>query len=153
MKLTIADQLPDHSRDCFGRERHSDYRDDMGGVGSFNRTNRTLYISKMQESPDKKQTEETLLRHFGEWGKIVKCESGRRARQLAQSKANLACILHSGLTWTVNILYNRGIAFVTYENEHSAQFAKEAMAFQSMDMDEVLNVRSVTVSYTDLSLS
>jgi hypothetical protein len=28
----------------------------------------------MAESPDKKQTEETLLRHFGEWGKIVKCE-------------------------------------------------------------------------------
>jgi RNA recognition motif-containing protein len=47
----------------------------MGGVGSFNRSNRTLYIGKMQESPDKKQTEETLLRHFGEWGKIVKCRS------------------------------------------------------------------------------
>jgi len=45
----------------------------MGGVGSFNRANRTLYIGKMQESPDKKQTEETMLRHFGEWGKIVKC--------------------------------------------------------------------------------
>jgi RNA recognition motif-containing protein len=46
----------------------------MGGVGSFNRSNRTLYIGKMQESPDKKQTEETMLRHFGEWGKIVKCK-------------------------------------------------------------------------------
>lgn len=32
---------------------------------------------------------------------------------------------------------------MTYESEHSAQFAKEAMAFQSMDMDEVLNVRCV----------
>jgi hypothetical protein len=68
-------QLIDYSRDCFGREKHAEYRDDMGGVGSFNRSNRTLYIGKMQESPDKKQTEETLLRHFGEWGKIVKCES------------------------------------------------------------------------------
>lgn len=46
----------------------------MGGVGSFNRQNRTLYIGKIQESPDKKQMTETLLRHFGEWGKIVKCE-------------------------------------------------------------------------------
>ena len=63
----------DHSRDCFGREKHADYRDDMGGVGSFNRQNRTLYVSKIVESPDKKQTQETLLRHFGEWGKIVKC--------------------------------------------------------------------------------
>lgn len=30
--------------DCFGRDKHSDYRDDMGGVGSFMRQNRTLYI-------------------------------------------------------------------------------------------------------------
>lgn len=40
-----------------------------------------------------------------------------------------------------NILYNRGIAFVTYESEHQASFAKEAMANQSMDMEEILNVR------------
>jgi hypothetical protein len=53
----------------------------MGGVGSFNRQNRTLYIGKMQESPDKKQTEETLMRHFGEWGKIVKCESLLSSRE------------------------------------------------------------------------
>ena len=69
------DQLLDHSRDCFGREKHAEYRDDMGGVGSFNRSNRTLYIGKMQESPDKNQTIETLMRHFEEWGKIVKCGS------------------------------------------------------------------------------
>ncbi|ORY28174.1 putative nuclear mRNA splicing, via spliceosome-related protein [Naematelia encephala] len=109
-------QYPDHSRDCFGREKHSEYRDDMGGVGSFNRSNRTLYIGKIQESPDKHQSQETLLRHFGEWGKIVK--------------------------W--NLLYNRGIGFVTYETEQMASFAKEAMANQSMDMDEVLNVRWAT---------
>jgi hypothetical protein len=30
---------------------------------------------------------------------------------------------------------------VSYESEHSASFAKEAMANQSMDMDEILNVR------------
>ena len=47
------------------------------------------------------------------------------------------------LTASGNILYNRGIAFVTYESEHSASFAKEAMANQSMDMDEILNVRYV----------
>nr|GAT53456.1 cell cycle control protein [Mycena chlorophos] len=36
------DQLPDTSKDCFAREKFADYRDDMGGVGSFNRQNRTL---------------------------------------------------------------------------------------------------------------
>ena len=102
----------------------------MGGVGSFNRQNRTLYIAKMQESPDKKQTEETLLRHFGEWGKIAKCvlKSPRWFdHEVSDGKGN--------------ILYNRGIAFVSYESEHNASFAKEAMANQSMDMDEILNVR------------
>lgn len=79
-KLIPLGQLIDYSRDCFGREKHAEYRDDMGGVGSFNRANRTLYIGKMQESPDKKQTEETMLRHFGEWGKIVKCKSSPRGR-------------------------------------------------------------------------
>jgi hypothetical protein len=46
----------------------------MGGVGSFNRTNRTLYVGKVHESPDRDQGKETLLRHFGEWGKIERCE-------------------------------------------------------------------------------
>ena len=40
-----------------------------------------------------------------------------------------------------NILYNRGIGFVMYEHEANASFAKEAMANQSLDMDEILNVR------------
>ncbi|KAL7418293.1 Pre-mRNA-splicing factor [Cryptotrichosporon argae] len=115
-RLPFPNQVIDHSRDCFGREKHADYRDDMGGVGSFNRSNRTLYVAKMQESPDKAQTKETLLRHFGEWGQIER--------------------------W--NILYNRGIAFVTYKHEVNAQFAKEAMANQSMDMDEIINVRWAT---------
>ncbi|WVN84886.1 pre-mRNA-splicing factor CWC2 [Cryptococcus depauperatus CBS 7841] len=109
-------QLLDHSRDCFGREKHAEYRDDMGGVGTFNRQNRTLYIGKIAESPDKKQMTETMLRHFGEWGKIIK---------------------H-------NILFGRGVGFVTYETEQQASFAKEAMANQSMDGDEILNVRWAT---------
>ena len=41
----------------------------------------------------------------------------------------------------VRILTNRGVAFVTYVNELNAQFAKEAMMHQSLDNDEVLNVR------------
>jgi RNA recognition motif-containing protein len=46
----------------------------------------------------------------------------------------------------VNILYNRGVAFITYANELQAQFAREAMANQSMDGDEILNVRYVPLS-------
>lgn len=42
------------------------------------------------------------------------------------------------------VLNSRGVAFVTYSNEANAQFAKEAMAHQSLNGDEVLNVRWAT---------
>lgn len=35
------------------------------------------------------------------------------------------------------------MAFVTYDDELHGQFAKEAMACQSLDNDEILNVRCV----------
>lgn len=53
--------------DCFGRDKHSDYRDDMGGVGSFMRQNRTLYVGRIHVTDD---IEEIVARHFQEWGEI-----------------------------------------------------------------------------------
>ena len=44
----------------------------------------------------------------------------------------------------LRVLQHRSVAFVTYADETSAQFAKEAMACQSMDNDEILNVRWAT---------
>ncbi|GAA5852430.1 hypothetical protein JCM9279_001199, partial [Rhodotorula babjevae] len=105
--------LPDASLDVFGREKHSGYRDDMGGVGSFNRQNRTLYIGRIKET---RNTAEVVEEHFGEFGEIER----------------------------IKILSNRGVAFVTYPNELNAQFAKEAMMHQSLEGDEVLNVRWAT---------
>lgn len=42
------------------------------------------------------------------------------------------------------MLNTRGVAFITYSNEANAQFAKEAMAHQSLDHNEILNVRWAT---------
>ncbi|KAJ9631870.1 Pre-mRNA-splicing factor [Taxawa tesnikishii (nom. ined.)] len=53
--------------DCFGRDKFSDYRDDMGGVGSFMRVNRTLYVGRIHVTDD---IEEVVARHFQEWGQI-----------------------------------------------------------------------------------
>ncbi|KAI9843470.1 MAG: Pre-mRNA-splicing factor [Sclerophora amabilis] len=100
--------------DAFGREKHSDYRDDMGGVGSFMRQNRTLYIGRIHVSDD---IEEIVARHFEEWGQVER----------------------------IRVLNSRGVAFVTYSNEANSQFAKEAMAHQSLDHSEILNVRWATV--------
>ena len=100
--------------DCFGRDKHSDYRDDMGGVGSFMRQNRTLYIGRIHVTDD---IEEIVARHSQEWGQIDR----------------------------IRCLTARGVAFVTYSNEANAQFAKEAMAHQSLDHEEILNVRWATM--------
>ena len=100
--------------DSFGRDKHSDYRDDMGGVGSFMRQNRTLYVGRIHVTDD---IEEIVARHFAEWGDIER----------------------------TRVLTGRGVAFVTYANEGNAQFAKEAMAHQSLDNDEILNVRWATI--------
>lgn len=106
--------------DCFGRDKHSDYRDDMGGVGSFLRQNRTLYIGRITVSDD---IEEVVARHFQEWGEVER----------------------------IRVLTGRGVAFVTYVNEANSQFAKEAMAHQSLDGEEILNVRWATVDPNPLS--
>jgi len=100
--------------DCFGRDKHSDYRDDMGGVGSFMRQNRTLYVGRIHVTDD---IEEIVARHFAEWGQVDR----------------------------IRVLTARGVAFVTYTNEANSQFAKEAMAHQSLDHSEILNVRWATV--------
>ena len=100
--------------DCFGRDKHSDYRDDMGGVGSFLRQNRTLYVGRIHVTDD---IEEIVARHFAEWGQVDR----------------------------MRVLTGRGVAFITYTNEANSQFAKEAMAHQSLDHNEILNVRWATV--------
>ncbi|TCD64017.1 Pre-mRNA-splicing factor [Steccherinum ochraceum] len=109
-------QLPDTSKDCFARDKFSDYRDDMGGVGSFARQNRTLYVGRIKETGTGPETEEVVKRHFKEWGEIEK----------------------------IRVLQYRSVAFVTYVSEQNAQFAKESMACQSLDNDEILNVRWAT---------
>ena len=51
----------------------------------------------------------------------------------------------------MRVLSQRGVAFVTYVNEAASQFAKEAMAHQSLDSGEVLNVRWATVDPNPLA--
>jgi hypothetical protein len=62
--------LPDSSKDCFARDKFADYRDDMGGVGTFTRQNRTLYVGRIKETGAGPETEVVVRRHFKEWGDI-----------------------------------------------------------------------------------
>ncbi|KAJ2965145.1 hypothetical protein NQZ79_g110 [Umbelopsis isabellina] len=96
--------------DCFGRDKYMEYKKDMGGVGSFNFDNRTLYVGRVTVSDD---MEEIVRRHFSEWGPIE----------------------------SIKVLKRRGVAFVTYEMRSNAEFAKEAMKYQSLDNNEMINIR------------
>ncbi|KGO68794.1 Nucleotide-binding, alpha-beta plait [Penicillium italicum] len=117
---TRADRIPgsffcfNPNMDCFGRDKHSDYKEDMSGVGSFTRQNRTIYVGRITVSDD---IEEVCSRHFAEWGQIER----------------------------TRVLTGRGVAFVTYSSESNAQFALAAMQNQSLDHEEILNVRWATV--------
>ena len=66
-RLPTIHDLFNPNVDCFGRDKHSDYRDDMGGVGSFMRQNRTLYVGRIHVTDE---IEEVVARHFAEWGQI-----------------------------------------------------------------------------------
>lgn len=112
-RLPTEDDMFKQNVDCFGRDKFADYRDDMGGVGSFLRQSRTIYVGRINATDD---AEEVVSRHFQEWGKIER----------------------------IRVLNSRGVAFVTYSNEANSQFAKEAMAHQSLDNNEILNVRWAT---------
>ncbi|KAI8331269.1 hypothetical protein EDC96DRAFT_548782 [Choanephora cucurbitarum] len=99
--------------DCFGRDKFTDFRQDMGGVGGFIRENRTLYVGRIAITED---VYDVIRRHFGQFGPLDR----------------------------VRILKSRGVAFVTYKTRANAEFAREAMMNQSLDNNEIINVRWAT---------
>lgn len=112
----VPDPLLDHlvpATDCFGREKHAEYRDDLAGVGSFLHENSTLRVGHFKNVASL----EPRIRHeFSPWGEIASIRKGHSAY------------------------------FVTYKDEISAQFAKEAMANQTITGKETL---SITWAATD----
>ncbi|SNX87306.1 related to CWC2 - involved in mRNA splicing [Melanopsichium pennsylvanicum] len=164
-RLPRTNDFPSQGRDCFGREKLGNYKDDMSGTGSLSNLNRTLYVGRIHEEhgisspvstnsawrdggrtlkggrsvndvkkhgPRPKQdpktyrpqhnsvrsetdnaTERVVRRHFSEWGEIDR----------------------------LRVLTGRACAFVTFKYEANAQFAKEAMLNQSLDHNEIINVR------------
>lgn len=101
------------THDVFGRERHKTDRDDMGGVGSFSRENRTLFVRGLNAETSVADYERVVRAHFGEWGDLE----------------------------YVRAFPARGFAFVRYRLRTAAEFAKIAMAEQALDHGETLNVR------------
>lgn len=80
----------------------------MKGVGSFSKETRAIYVSDFRiPNNDNGVTQmyEVLLRHFSMWGEVE----------------------------DINILPNKGYAFIKYTHRCMAEFAKECMQNQNLD--------------------
>lgn len=116
LPTAVDDARASPMHDCFGREKHPDEREDNGGVGSYIRNVRTLFVYYGGAGEWSRDRVVALLeRQFSEWGPVedvyavpVKC-----------------------------------IGFVRFEFRSSAEFAKEAMMGQRLTrtMTEPLTVR------------
>jgi len=64
----------------------------MGGVGSFNRQNRTLYIGRIKET---RQTAEDVEDHFSEFGEIERSKAFH---------SRPSSSIEQGLNWVLDVL-------------------------------------------------
>lgn len=106
----IPDPVLDHlvpATDCFGREKHAEYRDDFAGVGSFLHENSTLRVGYFKPGTS---LESRIRSEFSKWGEIA------------------------------SVRKSHNVYFVIFRDEISAQFAKEAMANQTITGRETLTI-------------
>ncbi|PWN32085.1 uncharacterized protein FA14DRAFT_138671 [Meira miltonrushii] len=152
--------VPDQGHDVFGREKHGDFRDDMGGVGSIQRVNRTLYVGHIHEESNdmssRQQQQQQRQKHANGDRKDTKwnafSESGGKGWDRSQPKNQMSPtekvlfrhFSEFGDLERIRVLHSRGCGFVTYKREVDAQFAKEAMMHQSLDHNECINLRWAT---------
>ena len=111
------DARSDQMEDIFGRERHASHKDDMGGVGSFMKECKCLYVSEIEierTQPDCIQRlEAQMWKLFHPWGPIE----------------------------SIRIIPNKLIAFIKFEYRAAAEFAKVACADQPIGLSKAINVR------------
>jgi len=103
-------------RDVFGRSRFATHRNDMGGVGTFTRDCRTLYVSdlKMVDSANPiKDMIRIIYDNFSPWGEVE----------------------------DINYIPTKAACFIRFSNRCFAEFAKEAMMDQSLVGEEILGVK------------
>lgn len=130
-RIPTKDDVIETTIDCFGRDKFTDFRQDMGGVGGFLKENRTLYVGRIAVTDN---VEQVIERQFGQFGAL---ERG--------TIITFVCVYERpNLCMTVRILKGRGVAFVTYRSRANAEFAREAMMNQSLENNEIVNVRWAT---------
>lgn len=114
---TIQDaEKIENLRDVFGRSRFATPLKDSGGVGTFTKECRTLYITDLKLVETNNPTRDMvriLYENFSPWGEIE----------------------------DLNFIAAKATCFIRYTNRVFAEYAKEAMMRQSLIGEEVLTVR------------
>lgn len=106
-------QKIDNLKDIFGRSRHSAHRTDMGGVGTFTRECRTLYITNIKNCGSNKDMVKIIYEQFSPWGKIE----------------------------DINYFSTKASCFIRFSHRCFAEFAKEAMIGQCIVGNEIIFVK------------
>lgn len=96
-------------KDCFGREKHSQYRDDMSGVGSFQSLNSTLYI-----------------------GGITNALNGKPLKPIQIENRLKYVLTPLGPLEKIRYIENKNCAFIKFKDSINAEFAKEVISNQTL---------------------
>lgn len=104
----------DNLRDIFGRARHATHKDNLSGVGSFNKECRTLLVSRIKLDPSQDRF---------------------RGASTSMSTKDIVRLLYENFSpWGAveDIYFNQGrfIAYIKFEHRFYAEFAREAMVDQ-----------------------
>lgn len=96
----------DLAHDVFGRERHRLHKEDMGGVGTFDKECRTLYVGGLAL---RTKLEKLLWSEFGEWGEIEVSIVGEEMDVSVHLHRDLfppfSCVVQSEWSLTGPVLY------------------------------------------------
>lgn len=148
----LPNEIPEQGHDIFGRAKHGDYRDDMGGVGSLQKVNRTLYVGRITEEADHARLSANAAMNAAiKEGEKRNINEGKgwdwsmpKEELSATEKVLYRHFSEFGELERVRVLHMRGCGFITFHREVDAQFAKEAMMNQSLDHEECINLRWAT---------
>ena len=107
----------ENSKDVFGRTRHATIKEDLSGIGSFNRNCRTISACEMKvpesTATPVRDTVKLLYDEFSKWGEIE----------------------------DIKFIPQKAMANVKYTHRFYAEFAREAMQDQSLGGTDVINIK------------
>lgn len=126
LSSSINSDARSRAYDCFGREKFAEYREDMGGVGSFQRENRSLYIGGLNGA---------LPRSLSNVGDDNNNNNGHGAANVDSSKieGRLRYLFSKfGELDRIRYIASKSCAFVKYRYVSDAEFAREATMNQTL---------------------